>query len=432
MKGIKIAVIGGGSSYTPELIEGFIKRSDKLPLAEIWLVDIEEGREKLNTITSLAKRMFARVGMEVKVVACLDRKAALQAADYVITQFRVGGLAARALDEEIPLRHGVIGQETTGPGGFAKALRTIPVILDICRDMSKYAPNAWLINFTNPAGIITEAVYRHTGIKTLGLCNVPIGMVNNIARLLGVASARIDIDFIGLNHLVWGRDVYLDGEKITEKVIELLSDGKSTEGIADLEMDPEIFKSLAMIPCPYYRYYYMAPELLATAEKDFKAGRGVRATQVMAIEEELFSMYADANLSVKPKQLEKRGGAFYSDAAVSLIGSIHNNDKKIHAVNVRNNGAISNLPSDVVIETNAVIGSFGAKPLVVGKLDDKINGLVQTVKSYELLTVEAAVTGNYHIALAALISNPLVDAMDSAKKILADILKENKKYLPQF
>lgn len=434
MKGLKIAVIGGGSSYTPELADGFIKRADRLPVSEIWLVDIEAGREKLGIVAALAKRMFAGAGMNIEVKTAFERTTALENADYVIAQFRVGGLWARALDEQIPMRYRVIGQETTGPGGFAKALRTIPVMLDICRDIEKHAPKAWLINFTNPSGIITEMVHRHTNVKIIGLCNVPIGMVSNVARLFGVESSRITIDFVGLNHLIWGKDVYLDGEKVTERVLQYLCDGESMtmKNIPDLKMDADFLKSLGMIPCPYHRYYYMTEEILEEELKEFNKGKGTRATQVMEVEKELFRVYNNIQLDKKPEQLEKRGGAFYSDAAVSLISSIYNNSKDIHTVNVRNNGTISSLPDDVVIEANSVVGSSGARPLAIGRLDDSINGLVQTVKSYELLTVKAAVSGDYYTALQALICNPLVKSANTAKMILGDILKENENYLTQF
>ncbi len=432
--GLKIAVIGGGSSYTPELIEGIIKRAGTLPVKDIWLVDIDEGKEKLEIVANLAKRMIAKYGLGVKVTATLDRIEALKDADFIITQFRVGGLKARASDEEIPLKYNVIGQETTGPGGFACALRTIPVILDICKDIELYAQNAWLINFTNPSGIITEAIYRHTKVKAMGLCNVPIGMVNNIAKLLGVDSNRIFIDFVGLNHLVWGKNVYLDGKNVTVKVLKLLSDGKSInmKNIPDLKMDSDMLKSLGMIPCPYHRYFYMTEEILKEDLKAFHDGNGTRAVQVMEVEKELFKAYNNKQLDEKPKELEKRGGAFYSDAAVSLINSIYNDTKDIHTVNVKNNGTIRNLPIDVVIETNAVVGGFGAQPLTIGEPDERINGLIQAVKSYELLTVQAAVSGDYNTALQALICNPLVKPTNAAKRILDDIIKENKKYLPQF
>jgi 6-phospho-beta-glucosidase len=432
-KGIKIVTIGGGSSYTPELIEGFIKRYDELPVSDIYLVDIEEGKEKLEIVGNLAKRMVLKAGVDIKIHLSLDRREALKGADFVTTQFRVGQLKARIRDEKIPLRYGTIGQETTGAGGFANAQRTIPVILDICRDMEELAPNAWLINFTNPSGIVTEAVIKHTNVKTAGLCNVPIGMVNGIADILGVAVNRINIDFVGLNHLLWGRKVYLDGEDITDRIIEEMADGKSMslKNIPDFAWDADFIKSLGMLPCSYLKYYYMTDDMLKE-EQEAAEKEGTRGEVVSKIEHNLFELYKNPDLDIKPPELAKRGGAHYSDAACSLINSIYNNKCDIQTVNVRNNGAIADLPDNVVIETNAVIGKYGITPVSSGHMPVKIRGLMQAVKAYEELTVEAGVTGNYYTALQALTVHPLIPSAATAKKLLDDIIKENIDYLPQY
>ncbi|SHK07155.1 6-phospho-beta-glucosidase [Paramaledivibacter caminithermalis] len=433
-KGLKIAVIGGGSSYTPELIEGFIKRANELPVKEIYLVDIEKGKEKLDIIYNLTKRMINKAGLDISVYKTLNRKEAIKDADFVVTQLRVGGLEARARDEGIPLRYNVIGQETTGAGGFAKAIRTIPVILDICRDIEELSPDAWLINFTNPAGIITETVLKYTNVKVMGLCNVPIGMVNNVAKLLGVSSNRVRIEFAGLNHMVYGKEIYLDGKNVTDVVLEKLGDGGliNMKNIPDIKWDTDFIKTLKMLPCPYHRYFYLSDDILKEELEGLKKNKGTRAEQVMKIEQELFEKYKNPALDEKPEELEKRGGAYYSDAAVSLISAIHNDKSEIHTVNIRNNGAISSLPNDVVVEINAVINRAGAKPVVLGELPVQINGLIQQVKAYELLTVKAGVTGDYYTALMALTTNPLVYSANIAKKLLDDILLENKDYLPQF
>ena len=432
-KGLKIATIGGGSSYTPELIEGFIKRHAELPISEIYLVDVEEGREKLEIVGELAKRMVEKAGIDMKIHLTLDRREAIKDADFVTTQFRVGLLDARIRDEKIPLKYNVIGQETTGPGGFAKAQRTIPVILDICKDMEELAPDAWLINFTNPSGIITELVNKYTKIKNIGLCNVPIGMINDIAEILGVEASRIYIDFAGLNHLVWGTKIYLDGKDVTDIVVHELATGKSMtmKNIEDLGWDADFIKSLGMLPCPYHRYYYQADQMLK-GELEAAAEKGTRGQVVKQVEESLFELYKDPDLSIKPPQLAERGGAHYSDAACSLINSIYNNKKDIQIVNVRNNGTIADLPDHVAIETNCVIDRNGAHPINVGHVPTKIRGLMQAVKAYEELAVEAGVTGDYSTALQALTIHPLVPSADIAKKILDDIIKENKEYLPQY
>jgi 6-phospho-beta-glucosidase len=432
-KGVKITTIGGGSSYTPELIEGFIKRHDELPVKEICLVDIKEGEKKLNIVGNLAKRMVEKAGLDIDIHLTLDRKEAIKDADFVTTQFRVGQLDARIRDEKIPLRYGTIGQETTGAGGFANAQRTIPVTLDICKDIEKLAPNAWMINFTNPSGIITEAVTKYTNVKIAGLCNVPIGMVNSVADILGVTADRIYIDFVGLNHLVWGRRIYLDGVDITDKIINELANGKliSMKNIPDLVWNPDFIKSLGMVPCSYLRYYYLTDDML-NEEQEAAKNEGTRGEVVKKIEHDLFELYKDPNLNVKPPQLAQRGGAHYSDAACSLIDSIYNNKKDIQTVNIRNNGAILDLPDDVVIETNAIIGKSNITPVNLGHMPVKIRGLMQAVKAYEELTVEAGVTGDYYTALQALTVHPLIPSANVAQKLLDDIIKENKEYLPQY
>ncbi|MPM89495.1 putative 6-phospho-beta-glucosidase [bioreactor metagenome] len=365
----------------------------------------------------------------------MDRKTALKNADFVVTQFRVGGLQARAMDERFHLKYGVLGQETTGPGGFAKALRTIPVILEICKDIEELCPEAWLINFTNPSGIITETVLKHTKTKCIGLCNVPIHMTMNIAKILEVEPKDIFIDFVGLNHLLWGKKVWYKEKDVTPKIIEAFLDGESLtmKNIADLKWDGEFLRALNMVPCPYHRYYYMTDTLVKEEKLLVDSGKGTRAEQVQEVERVLFKKYSDPSLDVKPKELEKRGGAYYSEAAVSLISAIYNNKREVHVVNTRNNGTIVQLPEDSVIEVNCLIDSRGATPLSYKeRLPIEISGLIQQVKSYEVLAVEAAVKGDINKALMALVANPLVPSVGTAKSLLKDLLEINKDYLPQF
>ncbi|WP_252238199.1 6-phospho-beta-glucosidase [Clostridium sp. VAP51] len=436
MKKLKIAIIGGGSSYTPEIIEGFIKREGELPVKEIYLVDIKDGEEKLNIVGNLAKRMIKKVGLDIKIILTLDRREALKDADFVTTQFRIGGLDARVRDERFPLKYDVLGQETVGPGGLAKALRTIPVILDICKDMKELCPNAYLINFTNPSGMVTEAVNKYTNIKCIGLCNVSIHMKMDIAKMLDVDTKDLFIEFVGLNHLVWGRKVWYKGEDITKKVIEGLKDGASLtmKNISDLKWPVEFLDALKMIPCPYHRYYYMTDRLLDEEKKSAQDGQlGTRAEQVKRVEKKLFELYKSENLDVKPTQLEKRGGAYYSDAAVSLISAIYNDKKEIHTVNIKNNGIIKGIPNDAIIETNCLIDKRGATPLALtGDLEIKILGLIQSVKAYETLAVESAITGDKNTAIMALTNNPLISSIDKSIKLVNELIEINKCYLPQF
>lgn len=434
-KGIKIVTIGGGSSYTPELVEGFIKRYPELPVSDLWLVDIEAGREKLEIVGQLAKRMIEKAGLPIEVHLTLDRRTALEDADFVTTQFRVGLLDARAKDERIPMKYGVLGQETNGAGGLFKGLRTIPVILDICRDIEELCPNAWLINFTNPAGMVTEAVLRYSGIsKVVGLCNVPIGMEMGIAKLLDVDHSRVRIDFAGLNHMVYGLDVYVDGESVKDKVIDLLTDPNNSSFVKNIQgqgWDPSFLKALNVLTCPYHMYYYKTREMVEKDLKNFEKGE-TRAEVVQKLEKDLFELYKDPNLDIKPPQLEKRGGAYYSDAAVRLITSIYNDKGDIQPVNTRNNGAIASLPDDSAVEISCVITKDGPKPITVGDLPVAVRGLVQQIKSFERIAAEAAVTGDYDKAVLALTINPLVASDILAKQIVDEMLEAHKEHLPQF
>ncbi|MFV0240120.1 MAG: 6-phospho-beta-glucosidase [Lacrimispora sphenoides] len=437
MEGIKIVTIGGGSSYTPELVEGFIKRYEKLPVRELWLVDIEAGREKLETVGALAQRMVKKAGLPMKVILSYDRREALKDADYVTTQMRVGLLDARIKDERIPLSRGMIGQETNGAAGMFKAFRTIPVILDIVKDMKELCPEAWMINFTNPAGMITEAVLRYTDYKkVIGLCNVPVNMVNGFARLLDVEPERVTMELSGLNHHIFATDVFVAGQSRLEEILEIYQhisaeDAISMKNFSTLPFSPEFIRGLHCIPCPYHNYYYFTKEQLEEELKEYKEGR-VRGEVVKKVEEELFELYKDENLDVKPKQLEMRGGARYSDAACNLICSLHNNTGDIQYVDVRNNGTITNLPADSAVEAACIITSGGPKPIAVGELKPQINGTIQTIKTFERLVCEAAVTGNRDLAVTALNMNPLCASDHDANAVIHELLEAHKEYLPQF
>ncbi|MGL5757020.1 MAG: 6-phospho-beta-glucosidase [Paraclostridium sp.] len=432
-KGLKIVTIGGGSSYTPELVEGFIKRYEELPVKELWLVDIEQGKDKLETVGNLAKRMVKKAGVDMEIHLTLDRREALKDADFVTTQLRVGLLEARIKDERIPLSHGVIGQETNGAGGLFKALRTVPVVLDIIKDVEELCPKAWIVNFTNPTGIITEAVFRYTNFKNyIGLCNVPIGMRNGIAKLFEVENDRIKMDFAGLNHMVYGLNVSLDGVDVTEEAIDKFVHSKLTvQNIKAIEFNAEFIKDLGLVPCPYHRYYYKTKEMLQEELGEFAKGKA-RGQVVKELEDQLFELYKDENLDIKPPQLEKRGGAYYSDAACNLISSIYNDKQDIQVVNTLNNGAIRNFRDNQGVEVSSVITKNGPKPLSIGYLPDAVDGLVSQIKSFELLAAKAAVYGDYDAAYLALCINPLIPSDDLAKIILDEMMEAHKEYLPQF
>ncbi len=437
---LKIAVIGGGSSYTPELIEGFINRYDALPIKELWLVDIDEnnGKEKLEIIYNLTKRMVEKANLEIEIFKTLDRKQAIKDADFILTQIRVGGLDARVLDERIPISHGIMGQETNGAGGMFKAFRTIPVILDIVKDVQEYAKkDAWLINFTNPAGIVTEAIFRYTNFKrAIGLCNVPVNMKNQIATLLNAKPEQVELEIVGLNHHFFTTDVFVDGRSKIKELIDKYVSGElentpSMKNIESLQWSKPLIKGLNAIPNPYLHYYLMYKEQLAKEKIQFNEN-DVRAEFVKNIEKELFDEYADINLDVKPKRLEERGGAYYSDAACSLINSIVNNTQDVQYVNTINKGSVIDLPYDSVIETAAVITANGPKPLNYGKIPYKLNGTIQAIKTFERMVCEAAVNGDRDLAIAALTLNRLVDSDSTANVVFEELLKAHKKYLPNF
>lgn len=433
--GLKIVTIGGGSSYTPEFVEGLIKRYDELPVRELWLVDIENGKEKLEIVGHLAKRMVERSGLPIQIHLSLDRKEALKNADFVTTQIRVGLLDARIKDERIPLKHGMIGQETNGAGGMFKALRTIPVLLDIAKDIQRLCPKAWLINFTNPAGMVTEALLKHSEHKkVIGVCNVPINMTYSIAALLQVDPEDVHITFGGLNHMLYGLDIQVNGVSKMKDVIELMSSAEnqlSMKNIAPLPWDKDFLNALQAIPSPYHRYYYKTEAMLKKEILEFNQGK-TRAEVVKETEAELFELYKDEHLDIKPPQLEKRGGAYYSDTACNLISSIYTDKRDIQTLNTKNNGAISSLPDDTVVEVNCIVTRNGPIPLSVGPLPISVQGLVQQIKSFELTTVDAAVTGSYDKALLALCINPLITDDKKAKLILDEMLEAHKDYLPQF
>jgi 6-phospho-beta-glucosidase len=427
---LKVAVIGGGSSYTPELIEGFILNHRTFPVSEIMLVDIPEGQHKLSVVGGLAQRMTAKSGLPIKVRMTTDRRSALDGADFVSTQIRVGRLEARKWDETIPLKYGMIGQETTGPGGMMKGLRTIPVLLDIARDMEELCPDAWLLNFTNPSGMVTEAVSKYSKIRSIGLCNSPIAAYKWISELYSVPIEDIYCEFVGLNHLHWISRIEINGES---KLPELLGNrnGYSAKNVPQYSWNATLLQSLGAIPSYYLKYYYMTRELLE--EQQEAAARGeTRAETVSRLEDELFRIYENPELKEKPKQLESRGGAYYSEAAVRLMNSIYNDSGDIQTINVANNGILDFLPDDAFIEVNCHIKKDGPVPVPVTAVPESVKGLISAVKTYEQLTVKAAVTGDKGTALLALAHHPLVPSVNDAEKMLEEMLLQNKMYLPGF
>ncbi len=418
---MKIAVIGGGSTYTPELIEGFGLRSERLPVDELVLHDIDPDR--LEVVGGLAQRILGKLGFPGTLTLTTDREQAIGGASFVLVQLRVGGLAARLLDETIPPRFGCLGQETTGAGGFAKALRTVPVVLEIAEQTARLgAPGAWLLDFTNPAGLVTQALIDD-GRRAIGLCNIPIGFQRDFARQLGVEPERVQLEHVGLNHLSWERGVLVDGEDRLPGLVQTYPDQVGEE----VGMPGSLIRLLGAVPSYYLRYFYFPEESRAEA-----AAEQPRAARVMEIERDLLAMYADPSLDVKPKLLEERGGAFYSEAAAMLVESLYGDAGDVQVVNVRNAGAIPNLDDDAVVEVPCRIGAGGADPLPQRPLPPEMLGLVEQVKAYERLTVAAARDGDRDTALKALMANPLVASHSVAAPLLDALLDANRGHLPRF
>ena len=428
---MKIAVIGGGSTYTPELVNGFLERAGELPLRELWLMDIEP--ERLAIVGGFAQRMVAAKGNPFEVVLSADQRASVAGASYVVTQLRVGMMPARRGDEYLGRRHGLIGQETTGVGGMAKALRTIPVVLGIAKDMRELAPGALLANFTNPAGLVTEALARHApDVAAVGVCNVGITTkMHFIESLQGLTGKYIDpgkasLNTLGLNHLTWHRGFTVEGEEMWPHVFGAFVEEMKKED--EPEWDLHTLQSLGMIPNYYLQYFYYTDHKLKQQEKWPPS----RAEEVMEIEKDLLLQYADPELKEPPADLMKRGGAYYSTLATQLIHSHHNDLGQVHVVNVRQNGVVKEWPADWVLELPARVDRQGIHPLPAQPLPAACFGLIAQVKMYELLTVEAAVYGDRNAAYQALLAHPLGPGADQVQDVLDDMLETNRSWLPQF
>ena len=420
----KITVIGGGSTYTPELIDGFIQQESDLQVNEIALYDIDE--ERLNVVGGMAQRQVQYAELNTKVTLNMNRPKAVDGAKFVLSSMRIGHMAARILDEKIPLKYNVIGQETTGPGGTFKAFRTIPVTLDIAKDMEKYAPDAWYINFTNPSGIMTEAILKHTNLNVVGLCNNPINTIAAMAEAFHVEPKDVFLEWMGLNHVNWVRKVYIKGEDVTQQLIDNL------EKMVDIEempkIDPDLVRTLGVMPTYYLQYYYFHPQRLAEA----KAAEKSRGEVVLDVEKELLKKYADPKVLVKPPELAQRGGARYSEAAVNLIMSLMLDRRDVQIVVARNGTSIPDLDPDVSVEVPCVVGAHGVTPLSMGRLPESIRALCQHAKAWESATVKAAVSGSRRDAYLAMLQNPLVPDYPTAVKLVDEMLEAHKQYLPQF
>ncbi|UFQ15711.1 MULTISPECIES: 6-phospho-beta-glucosidase [Streptomyces] len=418
---MKLAVVGGGSTYTPELIDGFARLRDTLPIEELVLVD--PAADRLELVGGLARRIFAKQGHPGRIVTTSDVDAGVADADAVLLQLRVGGQAARQQDETWPLECGCVGQETTGAGGLAKALRTVPVVLDIAERVRRTNPDAWIIDFTNPVGIVTRALLQ-AGHKAVGLCNVAIGFQRKFAKLLDVAPGEVHLDHVGLNHLTWETGVRLGGpggEDILPKLLAEHGDAVAE----DLHMPRAIVDRLGVVPSYYLRYYYQHDAVV----EELKT-KPSRAAEVAAMERQLLEMYGDPALDEKPELLAKRGGAFYSEAAVDLAASLlGNGGSPYQVVNTVNNGTLPFLPDDAVIEVQAAVDGTGARPLPVERLDPLYSGLIAHVTGYEELALQAALHGGRDRVFKALLAHPLVGQYAYAEQLTDRLVAHNREHL---
>ncbi len=419
MDGMKICVIGAGSPYTPEIIERLSLMRESMPVGEIMLMDTSESR--LDIMHSFCMRYARHLGYDVKISKTGDRKKAIDGSTFVNAQIRVGGNEARVNDEHIPLSMGLVGQETTGAGGFTKGLRTIPAMLEIARDVEQLVPDAWIINYTNPTGLIAEAVNNYTKAKIAGLCAGGMFAQHRVSKVLGVKPDSVRYDFAGLNHMNFSYNITVNGRKLTDEEF-----AKAAEDVGSV--DAELIIKLGALPSPYLQYYYHT----AKKVQAMRSADKTRGEEVLEIEKELYKDFANPDIHIKPQSLARRGGGGYSEIATTVMDAIYNNKDTWVVVNVPNRGTLSFLPDNAVIETACVANASGITPLALNQPPKAVWGLIAAVKNYEQLTVEAAVTGCRDTALLALMNHPLVNDYDKAKELLPRLLDANKQYLPQF
>jgi 6-phospho-beta-glucosidase len=418
---VKLTVVGGGSTYTPELIDGFARLRDTLPIEELVLTD--PATDRLELVGGLARRIFARQAHAGRITTTTDLDAAVDGADAVLLQLRVGGQAARQQDETWPLECGCVGQETTGAGGLAKALRTVPVVLDIAERVRRANPGAWIIDFTNPVGIVTRALLQE-GHRAVGLCNVAIGFQRKFAALLGASPADIHLDHVGLNHLTWETGVRLGGPEGADVLPKLLAEHGDALA-ADLHLPRVLLDRLGVVPSYYLRYYYAHDAVVREMRT-----KPSRAAEVAAMERELLALYADPALDEKPELLSKRGGAYYSEAAVDLAAALLNGaGSPYQVVNTLNRGTLPFLPDDAVIEVQAAVGRNGPAPLPVPRLDPLYSGLMAQVTAYEDLALSAALHGGRDRVFKALLAHPLVGQFEYAEKLTDELIAHNREHL---
>jgi len=427
---LKIAVIGAASSYTPELFANLIEQSGQLDVERVTLMDL--NLEKLTFIAEVSKRLLTEANYPIEVVATQDRHQAIAEADFIILQIRVAGLAARARDEHLPMEFDMVGNETTGAGGFVCALRTVPIALEISREVERLAPKAWLLNLSNPAGIITEALLKHSHLHTVGFCNIPINTQYTLSKILAVPPSKIRLDSFGLNHLSWVRGAYVDGQELLQPLIAKAHTRRSAlyqRGLVDSLIDPDWLQTIRLIPGWYLRYFYYPTQVLEEDRRSLLS----KGEQDMLAEEKIRQIYSTSGYNSAARQiLEAKGGAQYYLPVLQVIDSIAHDRGEVVVVDVRNGSTLPELPPDVCVEVPARIYREHIEPLPSGSMPLGVRGLVQAVKVYEELTIESAITGNRRTAIEALVANPLVGSYPKARQFFDRVLENEHTVLPQF
>ncbi len=437
--GLRVTILGGGSAYTPGLIEGFIRQKNRIPIEKLVLMDIDA--EKLVVNGSLVSAMLAVEMPGTEIITTLDRLAAIQGADFILCQIRVGGLAARHLDESIPIEMGLIGQETTGAGGFAMALRTIPVMVEIAREIADINPSAWLINYANPTGLVAEGIKRTCPIQQISICDEPMILQEAVAAFLSIPPERIWLDYFGLNHLGFARKVMVGGNDVLPALRERLVNVSEQQVAAilgpEVMSDPKVRMELtntlrilsdtSLLPSPYLQYFYFTEEITAMQ----RASGITRAMEVMSLERDLLTEYKKAAAEGRPLSI-RRGGRWHADMMVGMLGAVANDARELYIVNVPNHGSMPELPYEKVVEVPCVVDASGAHPLAMGSMPIQVRGLIQSVAAYEELAVDAALTGSRERGVDALACHPLVGSRDLARRLLDAYLEAHKQYLPAF
>lgn len=427
---MKITIVGGGSTYTPELIEGFMNISDKVRIDEIWMLDIPESETKFDIVSKFAQRMLKKSNSDIKLYSTYDKEKALANANYIIFQFRAGLMQGRINDEKIPLEFGLIGQETTGMGGMACALRAFPIIEDYVNLIKIHAPNAWIISFSNPSGLLTEFMVNYLKHeKCIGLCNVPIEFVMESAKSFDCTRDEVALKYYGLNHLSWVENVYINGKDRTAELWDRFK--LNMKNIPETDYEADFLQKLKLLPNPYLRYYYMTDKMLQSEFED-RDSKGTRGEVILKIEDELLELYKKEELTEKPEQLSQRGGFMYSTVATELIRDLETDAGKTHIINMKNGTALKDFPEDYVLEIPAQLFAAGPKQVALGQANKTTTGLVFTIKNFERLTIEGYLNRDEDLIKHAMLIHPLGPNESQLEGLWKRLKEVNRDYLSVF